>query len=68
VASKYPVIPDPTTDPNALRVTGMALKESTEILTGQRGDRTLAAVTWQDLLALGLIPASRLPKTPSSSG
>jgi hypothetical protein len=66
--SKYPVIPDPTTDPNALRVTAMALKEGQEILTKQRGDRTLAAVTWQDLLRLGLITSNQLPRTPSSSG
>jgi hypothetical protein len=68
MASKFPVIPDPTTDPNALRVTSMALKESVEILTQQRGTRSLSAVTWQDLVELGLIPASRAPKTPTSSG
>jgi len=68
MATKYPVIPDPTTDPTTLRVTAMALKEGQEILTRQRGDRTMSAVTWQDLLRLGLVTSNQVPKTPSSSG
>ena len=68
MVAKYPAIPDPTTAPEALRTTAMALKEGYEILAHQRGDRTLSAVTWQDLLRLGLITSNQLPKTPSSSG
>jgi hypothetical protein len=66
MAQKYPSIPDPITNVQALRDTTLALKEGQEILTRQRGDRSLSAVTWQDLLALGLITASQIPKTPVS--
>jgi hypothetical protein len=66
MAQKYPAIPEPVAEINAVRNSCAALKEGQEILTRQRGDRTLSAVTWQDLLSLGLINASQLPKTPTS--
>lgn len=66
MAQKYPAIPDPITNVASLREVALALKEGQEIITRQRGDRTLSAVTWQDLLALGLIKASQLPRTPTS--
>ncbi len=59
---KYPAIPNPSTDPNSLRNTALALKETAEILTQQRGSVLDAVVTWQDLLSLGLINSSQLPK------
>lgn len=37
----YPAIPEPTTDPQALRNTVQQLKEAVEILTGQRGGTQL---------------------------
>jgi len=61
MAPRYPSIPDPTSDPVSLRSTALALKEITEILTQQRGDRTISAVTWQDLVDLGLILPSQVP-------
>lgn len=66
MAQKYPAIPDPILDLNSVREATAALKEGQEILTRIRGDRSLSAVTWQDLLALGLIKPDQIPKTPSS--
>lgn len=66
MAQKYPAIPDPVANINSVRDTSAALKEGMEILTRQRGDRSLSAVTWQDLLALGLINPTQIPKTPNS--
>jgi len=66
MAAKYPPIPDPTSDPVALRNAAVALKETAEILTRQRGDRSLSAVTWQDLVELGLILPSQVPLTPGN--
>jgi hypothetical protein len=65
MAQKYPAISDPITNIESLRSTASQLKEGAEIMQGIRGDRTLAAVTWQDLLRLGLITSDQLPKTPS---
>lgn len=66
MAQKYPGIPQPIADVNNLQVAASATKEAVEILTRQRGDRSLSAVTWQDLLALGLITASQIPPTPTT--
>lgn len=59
-------IPEPIAEINSVRATAAALKESVEVLQGIRGDRTTAAVTWDDLLNLGLITAAQLPRTPTS--
>lgn len=64
MAQKYPAIPEPLAQIDSVRATAAASKETVEILTSQRGDRTLAAVTWNDLYNLGLITAAQLPKTP----
>lgn len=61
MALRYPPIPDSTTDPASLRATDLAIKETLEILTRQRGDPLLAAVTWGDLVALGLITSAQVP-------
>ena len=66
MAPRYPAIPEPSTDPVALRSTALALKETVEIATGSRGDRSLSAVTWQDLVDLQLILPSQVPATPSN--
>lgn len=66
MAATYPPIPDPIADTNSIRDTAAALKEGVEILTGQRGIRANAAVTWQDLLDLGLISANQMPVQPTS--
>lgn len=59
---KPPGIPEPSKDPEALRLTTQSLKEGVEILSGQRGTKHNAAVTWQDLVDLGIILPSQVPK------
>ena len=66
MAARYPAVPDPTTDPVSLRNASVALKEIAETLTQQRGNRAFAAVTWQDLVELGLILPSQIPTTPGN--
>lgn len=61
MAAKYPSIPDPTTDPISLRQATLALKEGFEILTHQRKNAGVSAVTWDDLVALGLITQAQIP-------
>ena len=60
--AKYPAIPAPQADVVALRQTTEALKETAELLTLQRGDHLLGAVTWQDLIDLGLILSTQVPR------
>lgn len=60
--NRYPPIPDSSIDPEALRKTDLALKETLEIMTGVRGNRGDSVVTWNDLLALGLIVKEQIPK------
>lgn len=50
--SKFSGIPQPTHDVSSLVEAVIALKESVEVLTRQRGDTTHSAVTWEDLLKL----------------
>jgi hypothetical protein len=66
MAPRYPPVPEPSTDLVSLRSTALALKETAEILTGNRGNRSLSVVTWQDLVDLGLILPSQVPITPSN--
>jgi hypothetical protein len=58
---KVPAISEPTTEPESLRQAALQLKEGVEILSGQRGTKLNAAVTWQDLVNLGLILPSQVP-------
>lgn len=62
MAQKYPAISDPLSNINSLQSTTSALKEGYEMLTRQRGNKALSAVTWEDLLRLGLITADKIPK------
>lgn len=66
MTQKYPGIPQPVAEINSVQATSQATKEAVEILTRQRGDRSLSAVTWQDMLALGWITPAQIPPTPSS--
>lgn len=66
MAQKYPAIPEPIAEINSVRSSTAAIKEAVEILTQQRGNRANSAVTWTDLVNLGLIPASKIPITPTS--
>ena len=60
--SRYPPIPEPSTDTEALRRADMAIKETLEIMNGVRGNRFDAVVTWQDLVNLGIIVPEQVPK------
>lgn len=53
--SKYQSIPEPNLKPESLRDSVLAIKQTVEIHTGQRGKKADTAVTWQDLVDLGLI-------------
>lgn len=57
-----PTIPEPYDDVRSLRATAMANKELSEQLAGQRGAVSDAAVTWGDLVRLGLIDREKVPK------
>lgn len=52
---------DPKADVENLRQVTGALKDTVEVLTRQRKPVAAAAVTWQDLVDLGLITASQVP-------
>lgn len=57
----YNAIPDPGSSPESLRQSVLALKESMEVLTRQRKPVGAGAVTWDDLVSLGLILPSQVP-------
>jgi hypothetical protein len=46
-----------------MRQSVLALKQGFEILTHQRKNAANAAVTWADLVALGLIQQSQIPSS-----
>lgn len=60
--AKYPAIPSPQADPISLRASADALKETVEMLTLQRGSKLNGAVTWQDLIDLGLALPTQVPR------
>lgn len=65
---RFASIPDPQADLKSLYNTVLALKESLELLIGERADPYIAvtkAVTWADLLKLGLVEEGQLPRTNS---
>jgi len=68
MSARFPAIPEPVAEINSVRDTTAALKETIEVLTQQRGTRSFSAVTWEDLLALGLITPDQIPRTPTSAG
>ena len=54
-------IPVPHENLASLTNTAMATKELVEQLAGQRGDKFDVAVTWGDLIKLGLIQPQQIP-------
>ena len=54
-------IPEPYETLHSLRNSVIANKEVVETLSGQRGNILDAAVTWGDLLDIGLIKKDQLP-------
>lgn len=60
---KLPGIPEPTVDPVALLATVQALKIAVETLAGQRrGSREVSAVTWDELVRLGVVEQGQVPR------
>lgn len=59
---QFPAVPDPGVTTQGNHAALVALKQGYEVLTDQRGDGTAAAVTWQDLVNLGLITPLQVPK------
>jgi hypothetical protein len=58
-----PSIPVPTMDSRSLQASLMVAKQAIELLAGQSGnDQSNAAVTWQDLVTLGIINQAQVPK------
>jgi hypothetical protein len=58
-----PAIPPSTPDPKGLAVVVRAIKENVELMVGQRGDTMGRAVTFNDLVALGLVTAEQVKAT-----
>ena len=54
-------VPEPYENLSSLRSTALATKELVEVLTGQRGQAADIAVTWGDLIDLGLIKPDQVP-------
>jgi len=50
MVAKYPAIPEPTIEPTSLRDAVLSLKQAFEILTGQRGNPSYAALVLGDAL------------------
>lgn len=59
---RYPAIPAPSSDPVALLQTVQALKQVVELLAGTRSrvNDDVAAVTWQDLIGLGIVSPNHI--------
>jgi hypothetical protein len=55
-------IPEPYEDVKSLRTTALATKELVETLAGQRGQAYDVAITWGDMLDLGLVTTEQVPK------
>lgn len=59
---KFPGIPDPNRTVDGMFETVLTLKQLAETLSGQRrGSRGQSAVTWDDLVELGLIEELQIP-------
>ena len=57
----YKAIPEPAATLESLRESLSAAKEAIEVLTRQRKPIEAGAVTWQDLVDLGLIASDQVP-------
>lgn len=58
----YGSVPEPQPTLGSLHQCVLALKQGFEILTRQRRPADAGAVTWADLVDLGLIDPSQVPK------
>lgn len=57
-----PTIPQPEENLHAIFNTVLATKQAVEDINGQAGTVGTSAVTWDDLVRLGLITRERVPK------
>lgn len=55
-------VPQPDETIRGLRASVEGLKEIAEVLDGQRGSMMDAAITWGDLVQLGLVKPENVPK------
>lgn len=58
---RQPAIPHPDATVLSMHQTLMQLVEAVQMLQGQRGSVSDCAVTWGELLALGLIKEDQIP-------
>lgn len=58
---RKPAIPEPYADVGSLQKALQAAKEAVEVLQGVRGDGRYSAVSWDDLVGLGLIQEQDIP-------
>jgi hypothetical protein len=61
MSARYPSIPEPQPDVENLLATVQALKETIEVLTGQRGLAPRRVATMQDLIDMALIIEDEIP-------
>lgn len=61
VRRQQATIPEPYPEVNSLRTAALATKELVEALAGQRGGAYDVAVTWGDLLDLGIVKLEQMP-------
>lgn len=62
-SKRVPGIPDPSRSVDGLFETVTTMKQAVETLAGQRrGSRAESAVTWNDLVNLGLIDPLQIPR------
>lgn len=60
---KFPGIPEPAANLDALLNTAQSTKAALETILGQRrGSRRDSAVTWADLVALGIVEEAQVPR------
>lgn len=60
--STYPAIPNPDGSIPTQEAAILALKEAVEVLIRQRGLVLDSAVTWRDLVAIGVVTTAQVPK------
>lgn len=61
--AKFPGIPEPSADPQALLATVQAMKVALETILGQRrGSKITSGVTWEDLVNLGIVEREQVPR------
>lgn len=63
---QHVTVPHPGNDLSSVQSSVIALKEAVEVLMAQRGHPADHAVTWADLIRLGLAKEDQVPVTNAS--